>query len=216
MWSARQRSVLCWKGGWNVVLCARHTSFNVLAFHSPTPPHPTCIKFRLLLLRLLLLRLLLLAPVVPSRYPGGFFSGGWELKSWYVTVNAGALYSSGITGIKEGDAILCNMTRTGPTSWVVVGALQSDPKKVTTQHATNDRLKLQPWAYNTLECYGCSGCGTYPTKPITFTDNKLFQGGKLVSVSGSEWQINPKPAKKLECNEATKVVDNGDTTISFQ
>eukprot|EP00947_MAST-08B_sp_MAST-8B-sp1_P006592 g6592.t1 len=150
------------------------------------------------------------------QYPGGFFSGGWELKSWYVTVNAGALYSSGITGIKEGDAILCNMTRTGPTSWVVVGALQSDPKKVTTQHATNDRLKLQPWAYNTLECYGCSGCGTYPTKPITFTDNKLFQGGKLVSVSGSEWQINPKPAKKLECNEATKVVDNGDTTISFQ
>ena len=45
---------------------------------------------------------------------------------------------------------------------------------------------------------------------------KLFQGGKLVSVSGNEWQINPKPAEKLECKEATKVADNGDTTISFQ
>ena len=107
------------------------------------------------------------------QYPGGFFSSGWALKSWYVTVNAGALYSSAITGIKAGDAVICNMTRTGKQDWVISGALKSDPSKVTTQKASNERLKLQPWAYNTLECYGCSGCDTYPTEPVTFTENKL-------------------------------------------
>ena len=149
------------------------------------------------------------------QYPGGVFSSGWELKSWYVTVNAGALYSSGITGIKAGEEILCNMTRTGPTSWIVTGALKSKPTQLTVQTATNARLKLQPWAYNTLECYGCSGCSTYPTTPITFTDNKLYQGGKLITVPGAMWGVNLKPAAKLECKEATTVAANGDTTISF-
>jgi hypothetical protein len=75
--------------------------------------------------------------------------------------------------------------------------------------------RLQPWAYNTLECYGCSGCETYPTQPITFTDNKLFQNGVLLPVNGSEWKSNPKPAKKLMCKESTAIAENGDTTISF-
>ena len=37
-------------------------------------------------------------------------------------------------------------------------------------------LKNQPWAYVTLECYGCHGCSTYPTKPIEFTEIKLRLG----------------------------------------
>ena len=74
---------------------------------------------------------------------------------------------------------------------------------------------MQPWAYNTPECYGCSGCETYPTQPITFTDNKLFQNGVLLPVNGSEWKSNPKPAKKLMCKESTAIAENGDTTISF-
>jgi len=149
------------------------------------------------------------------QYPGTSLSGGWELKSWYVTLNAGALYSSGLSGIQPGDAILCNMTRTGPSSWVIIGSLKSDPSKKQTQKASNSRLALQPWAYNTLECYGCSGCETYPTQPITFTDNKLFQNGVLLPVNGSEWKSNPKPAKKLMCKESTAIAENGDTTISF-
>jgi len=148
------------------------------------------------------------------QYPGRLFSHTWELKSWYVTVNAGAIYSSGLE-VKAGDAILCNMTRTGADSWDVIGALKSNGK-ATTQSATNSRLKLQPWAYNTLECYGCDGCSTYPKTPITFTDNKLYQGGKQVDVPGSAWEINPKPAKSLKCHEKTTVAANGDTTIAFQ
>jgi hypothetical protein len=148
------------------------------------------------------------------QYPGGLFSSGWALKSWYVTVNAGALYSTAINNIKAGDEILCNMTRLDDDSWVISGALKSDPSKITTQKASNERLKLQPWAYNTLECYGCDGCDTFPTKPITFTDNKLYQAGKLVT-TGDKWVSNPKPATDKQCNEATKIASNGDTTIGF-
>jgi hypothetical protein len=148
------------------------------------------------------------------QYPGGFFSSGWELKSWYVTINAGALYSSGMS-VKEGDAILCNMTRTGEDSWVVKGQVGD---KVQTQSATNaDRLKVQPWAYSAVtECYGCDGCETFPTKPITFTDNKLYQAGELVKVAGSDWVVNAKPPAKFECHEKTVVASNGDATTSFQ
>lgn len=149
------------------------------------------------------------------QYQAGLFSGGeWQVKSWYVTLNAGALYSSPIK-VEEGDAIFCNMTRTGPTSWVIKASLKSDPSKITTQTADNVRLKLQPWAYNTLECYGCQGCDTYPKQAITFTENKLFLGGKAVDVPSGAWEMNPKPAAKLQCGEATKVEANGDTTISF-
>lgn len=152
------------------------------------------------------------------QYPaGGVFSRGWGLKSWYVTVNSGALYSSEISDIQPGDAVLCNMTRLGPQSWSISGALKSDSSKVTVQRATNARLQLQPWAYSAVvECYGCSGCDTYPTDPIVFSENKLYQAGEQIAVPGAMWKVNPKPAVKLMCNEATKVADNGDATISFQ
>jgi len=151
------------------------------------------------------------------QYPSSslFSRNSWELKSWYVTVNSGAMYSSGVK-VDEGDSILCNMTRTGPDTWVVLGTLNGGKGKVQRQSATNARLKLQPWAYNTLECYGCTGCETYPQKPITFTQNKLYQAGKLLEVPGSSWELNPKPAKDLKCKEKTTVAENGDTTISFQ
>lgn len=156
----------------------------------------------------------IIQPVLQYPSSSWLHRNSWELKSWYVTVNSGALYSSGVS-VEEGDSILCNMTRTGPDSWAVIGTLKSTGK-VQTQSATNSRLKLQPWAYNTLECYGCQGCSTYPVKPITFTDNKLYQGGKEVPVPGASWQVNPKPATKLKCHEKTTVAANGDTTIAFQ
>ena len=154
------------------------------------------------------------------QYPGvGLFSSNkWALKSWYVTVNAGALFSTAVKGIEPGDAIICNMTRTGPQSWSVSGALRSDPAKVTTQEATAPRLQLQPWAYSAVaECYGCDGCDTYPTQPITFSKNKLSQAGREVNVPGSSWQLNPKPALKRMCNETTTVDQiTGDATIAFR
>ena len=128
-----------------------------------------------------------------------------------------ALFSNAIK-VEEGDPILCNMTRTGDDSWSISGALASDPSKVTTQEATNaDRLKVQPWAYSAVtECYGCDGCDTFPTKPIQFTDNKLYQNGELVDMKGSDWHVNAKPPVKFECREKNSVASNGDATTLFQ
>ena len=150
------------------------------------------------------------------QFPGGFLNQGWGLKSWYVTVNAGALFSKEIK-VKAGDEKLCNMTRLGETKWSVAGTLKSSGQS-TTQVADNERLRLQPWAYNTLECYGCSGCSTFPQTPIVFKENKLYQNGELITkIKGTDWQINPQPAEHLECHERTSVdPTTGDTTISFQ
>ena len=144
-------------------------------------------------------------------------SGGWELKSWcvpqgyvlyrllmlndaipcthphsptfrYVTVNAGALYSTGLS-VKEGDSILCNMTRTGDESWVIRGTLESSGRS-TEQSASNSRLALQPWAYSAVtECYGCHGCSTFPLEPISFTENLLGQAGELIDIDHSLWKV---------------------------
>ena len=148
------------------------------------------------------------------QYPGGFLTSGWTLKSWYVTVNAGALFSTAINNIKPGDSIFCNMTRTGDDSWVVIGTVKSTGES-TTQTCQNARLKSQPWAYNTVECYGCDGCDTYPSNFVEFTENKIYKGDQLLPLKGSLWKINPKPAKKLMCHEKTVVKDNSDTTMYF-
>lgn len=42
----------------------------------------------------------------------------WSVKSWYVTLKGGAYYSTEVP-VKPGDEIFGNMTRTGPTSYVV-------------------------------------------------------------------------------------------------
>jgi len=145
------------------------------------------------------------------QYPSGeLLSRKWGLKSWYVTVNSGALYSNELL-VEPGDEVLCNMTRTGEDSWSVAATVKSTGD-TTTQHCTNDRLKMQPWAYTTVECYGCRGCDTYPTKPVTFTDMHLYREGQEVN---GTWAVNPKPAEKLMCQEHTSVQDWNDVTIAF-
>ena len=153
----------------------------------------------------------ILQPVL--QFPGNGFRKSWAVKSWYVTVNAGALQSPAIN-VASGDAILCNMTRTGPESWFVGSTVKSSGKQ-TNQRATNKRLAKQPWAYNTLECYGCRGCSTYPTTPVSFTDLKLFKKGTDVT-SEVKWLVNPKPQPVQKCKEATTVGGPDSVSISFQ
>ena len=87
----------------------------------------------------------------------------WSARSWYVTFRDGALASTEIS-MSEGDLVFGNMTRTGDQSWDVIST-NTRTGKSTVQSATNARLQSQPWGYNTLECYGCQGCGTFPQKP---------------------------------------------------
>ena len=97
------------------------------------------------------------------QYPGST-PKTWGVRSWYVTVNAGALQST-MLDTEQGDSVFCNMTRTGPESWFIGSKLNSGKEtnqRVTAFHpGAAKRLKVQPWAYITLECYGCSGCDTY-------------------------------------------------------
>lgn len=60
------------------------------------------------------------------------------------------------------------MTRVANQTWYIGSTVVSSGKTTELTHA-NERLRVQPWAYNTLECYGCHGCETYPTDPCKFT-----------------------------------------------
>ena len=93
------------------------------------------------------------ASAAPANADAG--AGEWGLRSWYVTVDSGAKMSTEIVA-PAGDSVLCNMTKTGSDSWIVDSVLASSGKH-TTQAVTETRLAVQPWAYVTVECYGCSG-----------------------------------------------------------
>ena len=71
--------------------------------------------------------------------------------------------------VKSGDSIVCNMTRTGKDSWFI-GSKISSTGVETNQMATATRLEVQPWAYNTVECYGCRDCTTYPDNEFTISE----------------------------------------------
>ncbi|KAA0157254.1 hypothetical protein FNF27_04979 [Cafeteria roenbergensis] len=136
----------------------------------------------------------------------------WSARSWYVTFRDGALASTEIS-MSEGDLVFGNMTRTGDQSWDVIST-NTRTGKTTVQSATNSRLQSQPWGYNTLECYGCQGCGTFPQKPSVFTGIKLTAGGQTVK---ADWDVTPvKPVTPL-CNaKATVDSSSGAVTLSFQ
>lgn len=135
--------------------------------------------------------------VVPSsvcamQYPGdmGLY---WSVKSWYVTLDDGALASTE-RKVESGDYIFGNMTRTGPSSWFidsVVGKTQQH----TSISVTRDRLMLQPWAYNTIEGYGVVGCKDYPPGPapgntVQFTQLSLTANGKSVSALSAHFSFS--------------------------
>ena len=147
------------------------------------------------------------------QFPCGFLNLGWCVKSWYVTTKAGALQSTALS-VKAGDNIYGNMTRTGGDAWFV-GSLSNATGQSTNLNAHNAaRLKSQPWAYNTLECYGCNGCGTYPKQPSRFTELALVESETKKAVEAA-WEVNPKPASDEQCKEGTIVEDPATVTIYF-
>jgi hypothetical protein len=151
------------------------------------------------------------------QYPGQK-DGTWGLRSWYVTVNEGAAMSE-MLDISPGDAVLCNMTQLGEIDWFVGSKIVSSGKETNTRitklrPGAAARLLKQPWAYNTLECYGCDGCDTFPKTPVTFSELKLV-GTNGASINAT-WLPNPKPAKDLQCNEATRINGPDNVVISFR
>jgi len=144
------------------------------------------------------------------QYPG---DGGryWSVKSWYVTLDTGTIHSKELR-LAVGDTVFGNMTRTATTAWFI-GSKSVQTGNETNINVDHPRLQNQPWAYNTIECYGCNGCSTYPKNPEKFTDLKLTQNGKNVPAT---WKVNPKPSKNMQCKEKPVVVNSGEVDISFQ
>merc|ERR1712167_187457 len=121
------------------------------------------------------------------QYPADDRSNSWSVKSWYVTVNNGAYYSPDMK-VSVGDNIFGNMTRLGAEQWLV-DSVSHLTGKHTTIRPSNPRLASQPWAYNTVECYGCDGCSTYPKYPSLFTQLALKCTGQ--GACPADWVANP-------------------------
>jgi len=136
------------------------------------------------------------------QYPGDD-GDYWSVKSWYVTLESGYLVSGEIP-LNVGDSIFGNQTRVDSTTWYI-GSTRLSSGQTTAITAQASFLASQPWAYNTLECYGCTGCDTYPAdSPATFTNIQLWSKGKLIT---PVWKVTPKPPEQKFCNELA-VVDS--------
>jgi len=143
---------------------------------------------------------------------GGSAGGGgqyWTLASWYVTVYDGFLISDLIT-VNAGDVIFGNMTLIGKNKWFISAETQQS-KQTTTLTATKSNLKVNPWAYCTLEVYGASSdCQDYPDNSQIYSKLQLWDGGKLVT---PQWQINRTPSPI--CQEHITVESPDHVTIHF-
>jgi len=144
------------------------------------------------------------------QYPASF-GNEWSVKSWWVTLNGGAMFSTELP-VNSGDKIFGNMTRVGSQSYYI-GSVIASSGKVTGITYTNSRLQSQPWAYNTLECYGCQDCSTYPTQPSYFTDLQLFITKD--TPAHINWVPNQFPAKDRKCHEGVDIVNDATVTIEF-
>jgi len=143
------------------------------------------------------------------QYPG---DGGnyWSVKSWYVTLNSGYLVSDEVQ-VNVGDNIYGNMTQTGAQTWYI-GGTSTQNGQTTSITVTHPRLAVQPWAYNTLECYGCSGgCSYEPTVPVQFTKLIIIDANGITTTP--KWVPSVSPTRF--CNEHAVVNSPTSVTINF-
>jgi len=144
------------------------------------------------------------------QYPGD--NGNyWSVKSWYVTLNSGVVNSDEIQ-VAAGDNIYGVMNKTAVTTWYI-GGTSSQTHQTSAITVTRNRLANQPWAYNTLECYGCSGgCSYEPTTPTQFT--KLSLADAKGNPSVPSWVTHTSPNRW--CHEKATVNSPASVTITFQ
>jgi len=146
------------------------------------------------------------------QYPGDF-GNYWSVKSWYVTLNSGVLYSKEMQ-TTTGDNIygVMNQSISNPETWYIAGTSQKSGAS-TSLTVSKPRLASQPWGYNTAECYGCAGgCSYEPQNDVSFTQLKLFgQNGAPIN---PVW--TPYGSPNDACSEKATVVNSQTVTISFQ
>jgi len=145
------------------------------------------------------------------QYPGDA-GNYWSVKSWYVTLDTGAINSAEIE-VASGDNIFGNMTNIGPENWYIGGTSSQtgQTSAITVRH--KQRLTSQPWAYNTLECYGCGDCTYQPSNPIQFTKLALLDVNEKPVTPNWVTHVSPNPV--CTSNRA-QVQSPATVTITFQ
>jgi len=141
------------------------------------------------------------------QYPGD--NGNyWSVKSWYVTVNFGVQVTKELI-LDVGDVVFGNMTRVGSDSWFI-GSTSTNTQKSVGLTATHTVLTSQPWAYTTVECYGCSGCETEPSDSIQFTSLSLTANSLPVIPQWEAFQ-SPNPV----CDTTAHINSPDSVTFTF-
>jgi hypothetical protein len=131
----------------------------------------------------------------------------------YVSLDDGALQTDELK-LSVGDVVFGNMTQTdAATGQWFIGSLSQRTGQSTNLNVARPRLKAQPWAYNTLECYGCADCSTYPKQPCNFTGLELSLHGKAIE---PKWILNPKPNPEHKCAETIDVLTAEAQNVLFQ
>jgi len=134
---------------------------------------------------------------------------GWSVRSWYVTLTNDVLVSPEAL-CDVGDNIFGNMTQTAPDTWFIGSTTNDGQGKTVSLTVNRPVLKTQPWAYVTLECYGCSDCDYEPTNNSNFTQMYLSLEGNQITPS---WTASTSPNPK--CHEAAHIVDPTNVFITF-
>lgn len=139
----------------------------------------------------------------------------WSVKSWIVSLGfGGQTFATAEVPVKPGDYIFGNMTKTGPESWDIISTSQRTGQSVKLSTRANARLKVQPWAYVTLETYGADDCSFFPTQPSDFVNMSLTDASN--SPIAANWTAIITPTQDLKCSTLhTQVVSPADVNIHF-
>ena len=146
------------------------------------------------------------------QYPGD--NGNyWSVKSWYVTLNSGVLVTPEIS-CQPGDVIYGNMTMTKSGmfsgTWFI-GGTNWRTGQTAGLSADKARLKKQPWAYTTVECYGCQDCSFLPTNELIFSGMTAAVKGTNAPLSWTAY-TTPNPV----CHTTAHIQSSERVTYSFQ
>lgn len=104
----------------------------------------------------------------------------WGVASWYVTVDAGALYSKELQ-VQPGQSIYGVMEQQSSNTWFINSVIPSGQSTNIT--VTRQRLVNNPWAYCTLEVYNIEECTWLPPadSPSHFTNMVLYDSNGPVT-----------------------------------
>lgn len=82
----------------------------------------------------------------------------WSVKSWWVTLDVGAMASNEVQ-LLPGDKVFGNMTKTGTDAWFI-NSVNTRTSQATSIIASGigSRLKSQPWAYGAFQLTTCMHC----------------------------------------------------------